>query len=49
MRIAHPSEGRISLRFLEHGLVVRNVVQESHGAIFMSGRCTPGGVRRPMG
>ncbi len=41
VRTAHPNEGRISLRFLEPDLVVRNVVQECHGAIFMSGTLHP--------
>lgn len=41
VRIAYPNEGRISLRFLEPDLVVRNVVQDCHGAIFMSGTLHP--------
>ncbi|HNU36505.1 MAG TPA: helicase C-terminal domain-containing protein, partial [Methanomassiliicoccales archaeon] len=41
VRVAYPSEGRISLRFLEPDLVVSNVVQECRGAIFMSGTLHP--------
>lgn len=41
VRIAYPSEHRISLRFLEPGLVVNNVIDEFHSAIFMSGTLHP--------
>ncbi len=41
VRVAYPIENRISLRFLEPDLVVRNVVQECQGAIFMSGTLHP--------
>ncbi len=41
VRVAYPTENRISLRFLEPDLVVRNVVQECQGAIFMSGTLHP--------
>lgn len=41
IRLAQPDLGMISLRFLEPDLVVRNVVQECHGAIFMSGTLHP--------
>jgi DNA excision repair protein ERCC-2 len=41
VRVAYPKDGKISLRFLEPDLVVKNIVQECHGAIFMSGTLHP--------
>lgn len=41
VRVAYPNEGRISLRFLEPDLVVRNVVQDCQSAVFMSGTLHP--------
>jgi DNA excision repair protein ERCC-2 len=41
VRVAIPAEDRISLRFLEPDLVVRNVLQHCAGAIFMSGTLHP--------
>ena len=41
MRIAHPDESRISLRFLEPSLVVQNVLHHCTSAIFMSGTLHP--------
>lgn len=41
IRVVYPSEDRISLRFLEPCLVVRNVLQHCVGAIFMSGTLHP--------
>ncbi|MCX6650596.1 MAG: ATP-dependent DNA helicase [Methanomassiliicoccales archaeon] len=41
VRLAFPSDGKISMRFLEPSLVVQNVLKYCAGALFMSGTLHP--------
>lgn len=41
VRLAFPSDDRISMRFLEPSLVVQNVIKNCAGALFMSGTLHP--------